>query len=287
LIGTAQPNGSTTFTGMPHNSELVGSMPSLNGDFGGTYGHPLSLIPDGSGGDSWWTTSTYVENGAQLIYVNEFQPVAGSPYGQFTGRSGIAVMSLPPGGLPTLQSITALPTDPETTWGHAIMQSGPDVYVYGLAIDPSSRTYLGMKIARVPEGQSLTTPSWTYWNGTTWVGGEQNSAVIHPGSILTGVVPQAGGSGYVAVSIPGGAFGAASIALSYACAPTGPWSKPQAVYTIPQLAEYPNEYAYSPTFHPELSQSGLVISYNINNLTPGSVLQNVHEYQPQFLLLSN
>jgi hypothetical protein len=197
------------------------------------------------------------------------------------------VMSLPPGGLPTLQSITPLPTDPDTTWGHAVMQAGPYVYVYGLAMDPSSGSYLGMKIGRVPQGQSLDTSSWTYWNGTTWIGGEQNAAVTNPGAIRTGVVPQAGGSGYVGVSIPGGVFNATSIALSYACAPTGPWSRPQAVYTIPQLTEYPNEIAYSPTFHPELSQSGLVISYNINNSTSGSVLQNVHEYQPQFLLLSN
>ena len=288
LIGTAQPNGQTTsLTGMPNNSEMVGFMPNLDVDINGTYGAPMSLIPDSSDADHWWTTSTYVENGVQLIYVNEFQPVSGSTFEQFTGRSGIAVMSLPQGGLPTLQSITPLPTDPDTQWGHAVMQTGSYVYVYGLVTNPSSGTFYGMKIARVLQGQSLDTSAWNFWDGSSWVGGEQNAAIINTGSILTGVEPQAGGAGYVAVSIPGGVFDDTSVALSYACSPTGPWSPPSSVYTIPQIAEYPNEIAYSPTFHPELSESGLVVSYNINNTSSDSVLQDVHEYQPQFLLLTN
>ena len=206
LIGTAQPDGHTSLTGMPNNSELVGFMPNLDADINGTYGAPSSLIPDESGvsGDHWWTASTYVENGVQLIYVNEFQPVSGDPFDQFTGRSGIAVMSLPQGGLPTFQSMTLLPTDPDTQWGNAVMQAGSYVYVYGLVIDPSSGTFYGMKIARVPQGQSIDTSAWSFWNGSGWVGGEQNATPINTGSILTGVAPQAGGTGYVAVSIPGG-----------------------------------------------------------------------------------
>ena len=155
-------------------------------------------------------------------------------------------MSLPQGGLPTLQSITLLPTDPDTQWGNAVMQTGSYVYVYGLVSDPSSGTFYGMKIARVPQGQSIDTSAWNYWNGSGWVGGEQNATTINTGSILTGVAPQAGGTGYVAVSMPGGSSMTRPLHLSYACAPTGPWSPPSAVYTIPQVAEYPNEIAYSP-----------------------------------------
>jgi hypothetical protein len=289
LIGTAQPNGSTNFTGMPHNSELVGNLPNLNADIGGTYGNPQSLVTDGPGGAFWWASSTYIENGVQLIYVNQFQPVPGQALAQSTGQSGIAAMSLPPGGLPTLQSITPLPTDPDTVWGVATVQSGAYTYVYGLVKDPYSQTVYGMKVARVPVGQSLDTSAWTYWNGTTWIGGQLNANLINPGTILTGVMPQANGSGFVGVSIPGASFNGASVTLSYACSPTGPWSSPQAVYTIPQLSEYPGEIAYTPTFHPEISGSGVVVSYNINNPTQGAqgqLLANVHEYQPQFLLLS-
>ena len=99
---------------------------------------------------------------------------------------------------------------------------------------------------------------------------------------------QAGGSGYVAVAIPGGVYNASAVTLSYACSPTGPWSTPQVVYSIPQIAQYTDEIAYTPTFHPELSgQGGLVVSYDINSTSAGAIFQDVHQYQPQFLLLNN
>ena len=41
LIGTAEPDGLTSITGMPNNSELVGPLSSLSGDINGTYGDPL------------------------------------------------------------------------------------------------------------------------------------------------------------------------------------------------------------------------------------------------------
>jgi hypothetical protein len=235
----------------------------------------------------WWTASTYVENGQQLIYVNEFTSSASSSFGQFTGHSGIASMSLQ-GLMPTFSSITPLPTDAGTIWGSAVVQSGSYTYVYGRDNDPSSNAFLGMKLARFPTGQTLNTAAWTYWTGSQWVAGEGNAVPVNTGAIVTGVEAQAGGAGFVAVSIPGGLLNGRHVALSYACSPTGPWSAPQSVYSIPQVAQYPNEYAYMPTFHPEVTQQGgLVVSYNLNSTNGASVLQNVHEYQPQFLLLNN
>ena len=150
LIGTAQSSGQTSGFGMVNNSELVGAMPYLNTDIGGTYGSPQSLIPDTSGGANvWWVASTYVENGTQLIYVNQFDD------GRFTGTSGIAVLSLSGGGMPSYSSITLLPTDPDTAWGTAVVQDASYTYVYGEDYDPSSGVLFGMKIARVLRGQTL------------------------------------------------------------------------------------------------------------------------------------
>jgi hypothetical protein len=102
------------------------------------------------------------------------------------------------------------------------------------------------------------------------------------------VTTQQGGSGYVAVSIPVSFWDDTNVDLSYACSPAGPWSTPVPVYTIPQVSQFPDEIAYIPTFHPELSGSGLVISYNINSLDGLNALeQNIHLYQPQFLELNN
>jgi hypothetical protein len=285
LVGTAQSSGLSNLTGIPRNSELVGALPNLSTNISGTYGSPSSLIPDPGGNDHWWTTSTYVENGSQLVYVNEFAPVPGS-WDQFTGRSGIAVLPVSGNGMPAFSSIVPLPTDATTQWGNAVFQDSSYTYVYGL--DSAVGAFYGMKVARVPLGASLQTSAWTYWNGSQWLSGEGNAVAINTGTQLSGVVPQAGGSGYAAVSIPGGVYHGSSVTLSYACSPTGPWSTPQPVYTIPQVSQYPNEFAYTPTIHPELTgQGGLVVSYDINSTSSAAVIQNVHQYQPHFLLLNN
>ena len=284
LVGSAQPSGAATIVGMPNNSELVGSMPDLSSVFDGSYAAPASLIPD-SGASSWEVAATYMENGTQLVFVNEFAPVAGSVFDTYTGRSGIATLSLS-SGQPTFDSLTLLPTDATTQWGNAVMQDGGYDYVYGLDDDTSANVYYGMKIGRVPLGDSLNAAAWTYWDGTQWVSGESNAEVETLPTVFTGVIALANDTGYMAVSIPGGVLDDTTVDLSFSCSPVGPWTSPQAVYTIPQITQYHDEFAYMPTFHPELSGGDLVVSYNIDTTDGLSALANdVHAYQPQFLQL--
>ncbi|MGO9185349.1 DUF4185 domain-containing protein [Mycobacterium sp.] len=289
LIGTAQSNGAANVTGMPHSSELVGDLPFLLSDYAGTYATPTTLIPDTfDTTKTWQMDDTYTEGGNQLIFVNEFEPVSGSMFDEFTGRSGIAVMSVPTDGMPTLASVTLLPTDQDTQWGTSVLQSGGYTYVYGADYDYSANAFYGMKIARVPLGESLNVSAWQYWNGGQWLSGESNAVPIQTLTVLTGVMANPGGAGFVAVSIPGSVYTDKTVDLSYACSPEGPWTAPQPVYDIPQIAQYQNEIAYIPTFHPELSVDGnLVITYCLDTTDGLSALeQNVHEYQPQFLDVS-
>ena len=72
---------------------------------------------------------------------------------QFTGRSGIAVLSVSGSDMPSFSSITPLPTDPDTQWGNAVVQDASYTYVYGLDSDPTTGTVYGMKVARVPVGR--------------------------------------------------------------------------------------------------------------------------------------
>jgi hypothetical protein len=290
LIGTAQASGAATLTGMPHNTELVGAMSGLRADYDGSYAAPEPLIPDttGASGDSWQVAATYMENGYQLVLVNEFSPpVANSPFDEFTGHSGIAVLSVPSSGMPTLDSITPVPTDSTTQWGNAAMQSDGYTYIYANDSNTAATTstFYGMKVARAPIGDSLNTGAWQYWNGTAWVSGEANAVPVATTNELTGVTPQQSGVGYVAVSVSGSVYDDSSLDVSYACSATGPWTAPSSVYAIPQVTEYHDEIAYMPTFHPELSSPGsLVVSYNVDS-TDGltALAQNVHAYQPVFM----
>jgi hypothetical protein len=287
FIGTAGPAGSANITGLAHNSELFGSADALRSDYAGDFRSPQSLIPDGRGhGDHWELASTYVENGNQLVFVNEVAPRKG-PFGRITGRSAIAVLSLTSLGVPTLRSVVPLATDSRTQWGNASMEDGPYLYVYGISSNASTGTLFGTKVARVPRGDSLVTRDWQYWNGLRWVPGEGHAVAIPTRNTLTGVMAQPGHIGYEAVSIPSGLVADDTVDLSYACSPQGPWTVPVSVYAIPQVKHLRHEFAYIPTFHPEISDPGaVVISYNLDTTDGLKALRHdMHRYQPRFLLI--
>jgi hypothetical protein len=287
LIGTATTGGSGTFS-IAHNSELYGSLHHLKSNYAGSFTSPQPLIPDDQGdGDQWQVAYSYVEDGRQLVFVNEFAPQAG-PFDLYTGRSGIAVLSLQSSGRPAFLSVTELPEDRRTQWGNAVLRTASYTYVYGTAGKPSSGAPVGMRVARVPRGDSLIPDDWRYWDGSAWVIGESNAALVPTSNELTGVMAQNGRQGYEAVSIPGSLLSDWTVDLSYACAPQGPWSPPFAVYAIPHIAGLPHQLSYIPTFHPDLSnRSRIVVSYNVNTTDGLSPLHlDVHGYQPRFLQLS-
>jgi hypothetical protein len=290
LIGTAQPDGTAEITGMANSSELVGVLPRLTPDYEGTYDAPSSLIPDDAPRPAEWNAfATYTLGLDQMIFLNQFSGPNGILTLSYTGRSAIAVMSLHGGRMPTLSSVVPLPNDLATEWGQATVQSGGFLFVYGATREPAHQTVEGMKVARVRLVDSLDVAAWQYWNGSDWVSDETAATVVPTDNLLTGVMPNPDGIGYIGVSIPDGVINDTTVDLSYADAPQGPWTAPAPVYTIPELRQYPGEIAYSPTFHPELSPNGndVVVSYNID--TTGGfpvLLQDVHSYQPRFLLVS-
>ena len=287
LVGSAKADGLAALTGVAHNSEMSGTMPDLSGDLRGTVSTPKPLIPDADGnGDSWQVAATSMENGDQLVFVNEFAAVEGSLFDTYTGRSGIAVMSLS-SGQPKLQSIDLLPTDADTQWGNAMTQSGGYDYIYGMSMNFTTDVFYGMKVARVPVGDSLDNTLWTYWNGGAWVPGESNATAAPGLPLVDGVIPLRNGSGFMAVGVGGSAGQPMTIGLTFSCSATGPWSPSKSVYTIPETTKYPDEYAYIATFHPELSGNGLVTSYNVDSLDGLSALErDDHQYQPQFVVIA-
>ena len=283
LAGTAAPDGQiTSFKGLVHDSELVGTMPNLQADFGGTSSAPTSTFPDTENpGDGFQIGATYLENGQQLVFVQELTPVPGTIYGTYTGRSAVVVMSLA-SGTPTLSSVDDIPTDRWTQWGNALVQSGGYDYIYGIDFNTDAGTWYGLKVARVPVGNTLDFSQWSYWNGSSWVPGESN-AVVTATPLVNGIVPLENASGFMGVGV-GGSGSDYYVYLTFSCSPTGPWSPSTGVYTIPQTAAYPDEIAYMATFHPELSGDGLVASYNIDSSGGLSSLeQDDHEYQPGFI----
>jgi hypothetical protein len=156
--------------------------------------------------------------------------------------------------------------------------------VYGESFNTSTNVWYGMKVARVPVGSSLDTSQWTYWNGSTWRGGEAN-AVAESIPFITGIIPLKNGAGFMGVGV-GGTYGQSmQVSATFACSPTGPWSSPRTIYSIPEISEFPDELAYMAVLHPEISASGeLVASYSVNSLDGLAPLeQDDHAYQPRFI----
>lgn len=288
VIGTASAYGGASVSGVAANSELVGRPPDLRSAYGGSYLSPAPLIPDSRhAGDKWEVGATLVTGGHQFVFVNEFDPVPGSQFGRFTGRSGLAELTAPASGNPRFQRVVGLPTGRRTQWGNALVVRRGVAYVYGVDDDTTTGTFGGMTLARVRVADIARPGRWRYWDGRRWRRREADVSALATGQALTGVALQPGRRGLVAVSIPGGVTHDGTVDLSYACDVTGPWSSPVPVYAIPQLLEYQDETAYMATFHPELSVRGsLVVSYDIDT-TDGlfAVAEDVHRYQPQFLIV--
>ncbi len=54
------------------------------------------------------------------------------------------------------------------TWsstGQAVVQSAGNEYINGVDFNTDSNIWYGLKVARVPVGDSLHFSDWTYWNG--------------------------------------------------------------------------------------------------------------------------
>lgn len=291
FIGIAYSSGSSRISGMPRNSELVGTLGAMTSNYNGDYYKPESLIPDSNSGLWYWTFATYSENGEQLIYLNEFNNE--NMFGKFSGVSAIATMAIPKGKLPQLSGVTILPFDLQTSWGRAHFQEGGYHYIFGHYTPPPGNKFVGMKLARVPVGHSTELGKWEYWNGKGWSNAVSDAVPFYTTNELDGVMPEPKdmGTGYMAVSIPNGVFADTTFDVSFACAPQGPWSIPMPVYTLPEITgkgSFRNEIAYLPTVHPELNKERAIIaSYSINTTKGLEAYQdNIHIYQPRFLTLN-
>jgi hypothetical protein len=212
---------------------------------GGSAAAPSDLIPPVQPGTWLWPSGGFVEGGRLMVFAEEFARPPGSGAGgsggfqfQATGRRYLVPFQLPAltGGAP--REVYGGPV----AWGHAVLVSGGQVYVYGnLERDGwTNLTYL----ARFPLGQS--SGYWQFWDGSGF-GPDPLAAAPLQGpngaplvAKLSSVVPNPGpaapaGGGFAAFTI--NPFGTA-IDLRAAAAPQGPWSASHALYTIPEQHPY-------------------------------------------------
>lgn len=206
---------------------------------GGTAAQPADLIPAVQPGTWLWPASGFVEHGRLMVFAEELaRPASGGDGFQATDRRYLVPFQLPD----LTRAMPRAVYEGPVAWGHAVLVSGGDVYVYGnLQRDGwTNLTYL----ARFRLGQSAG--YWRFWNGRGFVPdlltavplrGPDGKALV---AKLASVIPYpsrgpAAGGGVAALTID--PFGS-TIDLRVASRPQGPWSARHVLYTIPEPHPY-------------------------------------------------
>lgn len=176
-------------------------------------------------------------------------------------------------------------------FGQAVMnntvQGGafkPDgyIYLYGVRNDFLNKRLI---VARVPRAQIADPSQYRFFNGSAWVVGAANAQPLIGADHLSSefsVTPTPDGR-YLLVFNYDDIFGN-RIAARYANSPTGPWSAPVFLYTIPESNLTPNTFVYGGKAHPALSRPGeLLISYHVNSFDFNELYQFADIYRPRFI----
>ncbi len=232
---------------------------------GGSAAAPTDLIAPLQPGTWLWPTGGFVEGGRLMVFAEEFSRPLGPAAGgsgdgfqfQATDRRYLVSFQLPGliGGTP--RAAYGGPV----AWGHAVLTSGRDVYVYGnLERDGwTNLTYL----ARFPLGRS--DGYWQFWDGRGF-GPDPLAAAPLQGPGDTALVAKLGS--VIPQPDPGGRFAAftinpfgSTIDLRIASAPQGPWSASHTLYAIPE------QHPYLPRAH--VDGSGTVqLAYSVADSRP-------------------
>ena len=209
---------------------------------GGTARQPADLIPPVQPGTWLWASSGFVEQGRLMVFAEEFT----RPTNDDDGFHATHHRYLVPFQLPDLIQGTPQPVyDGPVAWGHAVLVSGDQVYVYGnLQRDGwTNLTYL----ARFQLGQSGA--YWQFWNGHRFApdfltaarlqGSDGRALVAKLASVIP--IPDSSrgaanaGGGFAALTIDPFAD---TIDLRIAPGPQGPWSARHTLYTVPETHAY-------------------------------------------------
>lgn len=154
------------------------------------------------------------------------------------------------------------------------------VYIYGAS--PNKPVGKSMLLARVPEAKLADFAEWRFYAKGEWSISEDDATALCAGLANEYSVSwQPALKQYVAVFTENGI--SRNIRLRRASAPSGPWSEAVTIYQCPETNQ--NVFCYAAKAHPGLAQSPdeLVVTYVVNAMNFGDVLNDARLYWPQFL----
>jgi hypothetical protein len=187
-----------------------------------------------------------------MVFAEEFTRPAGGEGFQATNRRYLV-----PFRLPDLTQAAPRPVyDGPVAWGHAVLVTGGDVYVYGnLQRDSSTNlTYL----ARFPLGHAAG--YWQFWNGRRFTPSPLTAAPLQGPdgrplvAKLASVIPHPNRAGHEVAALSIDPL-STTIDLRVASTPQGPWSTRHILYTVPEPHPYLPHARAGPTGTTQLAYS--------------------------------
>jgi len=212
-------------------------------------------------------------------------------------RYGINLITIPAGDLPPFPNLIQRETPfwsdstgsrGQLLLGGAILDLGapdaiqPDgfVYIYGIQEDFLNKKVI---VGRVPRGSFEDFNSWNIWDGTDWVAGIENAAVITDRTSTEMSVTQLPNGNFIMVFMRDTLSGV--VAIRIAPRPEGPWSGFQEVFTVPNVPGG-TFVTYHAKAHPHLSEAdSLLVSINVNAVDFWAHFSNADIYRPRFIRL--
>ncbi|MER7415746.1 fibronectin type III domain-containing protein [Micromonospora peucetia] len=276
FLGTVNPNGSR-----PANSPMINNLIVVQeGDqltqtlHGGTPEAPSALVKPAESGEHYWITDGVVEGDTLKVIYNRIR-TTGSGALDFE-QTGVALATF---DLPelTLASVVNLPVGSQISWGAGIFPDGAYTYIYGISSAPGRMKFA--HLARVPTGG--LSGRWEFWTGSGW-----SDDVSQVGRLLSGVDGggvQKVGDQYVWISHENNLLFDPQFVAYTSPSPTGPFTGPIQLFSAPETNTQ-GLFVYNARVHPELARSGkLLVSYDVNDFTPGGTTANVMNGRPRFV----
>lgn len=275
FLGKVHADRSRPGSSFIRNSAVIQTGDELITLFQGSTDNPRAFISPSNPSEWYWPLDGTIHNGQLQLMLGRLGSSGSGGMWDFAYVGfDLAIYSLPD---LQLQSLTQVISDPEISYGSAVLEDENYLYIYGI-----STQFLSKKahVARVPDGDIAGT--WEFYNGTSWTPQISNYAIAEGVSDQFSMLKAENTYYLVTHEI---VFGE-EIFIMESSSPVGPWTNKRTLYCTPEAGG--DIFTYNSFVHPELAENGeLRISYNINSFDFSDLFDNADLYRPKFIRVDN
>ncbi|XP_037051271.1 uncharacterized protein LOC119085116 [Bradysia coprophila] len=172
------------------------------------------------------------------------------------------------------------------TFDTSILRQDDYFYIYGFSESTENEKNIRDLItSRVRVNQFLDYGSYEFYNGTNWVVNFTDASSLFNAAGEFSVHYDNRLQQYLAVYSD--SFPSSDILARTATTPSGPWSKPIKLYSVPEMIGKSNKFCYSGKAHPQMSgRNHLVVSYVCNSFVMNEVIDDATMYMPKFVRIN-